>query len=41
MATLEVVVAGVARGDNVVPGIEQRGRTLANRAIILTNDSSG
>ncbi len=29
MATLEMVVSGVARGDNVVPGIEQLGRRHA------------
>src|SRR3989440_11842921 len=29
MATLELVVAGVARGDNVVPSIEQLGRRHA------------
>ena len=29
MATLELVVAGVARGDNVVPAIEQLGRRHA------------
>ena len=29
MATLELVVAGVARGDNVIPSVEQLGRRHA------------
>src|SRR6266516_6986154 len=29
MATLELVVAGVARGDNIIPSVEQLGRRHA------------